>query len=139
MTPRKVVGQRIKQARSEMPVILDDGQMVPLDQERLGKMLGRYLDRSWTKQAVSAAETGRRVIDVTELLAFSLILAKPVPWFFVPFDPADEIEMPSGIKIELDSLSKVLSAGLADAVLTATRQLTAQLETVRSLLEGMQL
>jgi hypothetical protein len=137
MTPKELVGRRIKQARSEMPVILAGGQEVPLDQEGLGKMLEPQLGKAWTKQAVSAAETGRRVIDITELMAFSSVLAKPIPWFFLPFGPDDELEMPSGITSDVKSLSKVLSGSSEDVIVTATQGLTIQLETIRALLEGM--
>lgn len=45
-----------------------------LSQAELGELLGRYLDKPWARQAVSAAEKGRRAFAVSELVAMALAL-----------------------------------------------------------------
>lgn len=45
-----------------------------LTQEQLGKALEPYLGKSWTRQAVSAAEKGRRSFTAAELIALGLAL-----------------------------------------------------------------
>lgn len=45
-----------------------------LSQKQLGEALGAYLGKTWTRQAVSAAEKGRRAFTAAELVSLALVL-----------------------------------------------------------------
>lgn len=49
-----------------------------LPQAELGELLGQYLGKPWTRQAVSAAEKGRRAFAVAELVALAAALKSDV-------------------------------------------------------------
>jgi hypothetical protein len=64
-------------------------------QARFGEMLAPHLGRAWSVATVSAAErsfsSGRtRKFDANEIVAFSVIFALPISWFFLPPDGADD-------------------------------------------------
>jgi transcriptional regulator with XRE-family HTH domain len=50
-----------------------------LSQSQLGEQLGKLLGRSWSRQAVSNAEQGRREFTVDELTALAWTLQTTVP------------------------------------------------------------
>src|SRR5215472_9750508 len=58
----------------------------------LGEAVGRYLDRSWSSQAVQQDERGRRAFTAAELAAFALALDTSVPALFLA--DADQLELP---------------------------------------------
>jgi len=71
MTAEKLVGLRIAEARRKQE----------WTQRELGEQLEDLLGAVWGEQAVSDAETGRRKLDPTELLAFALTLGRHPAWF----------------------------------------------------------
>jgi transcriptional regulator with XRE-family HTH domain len=93
LTPTKVVGFRIAQARKDRGI----------RQDELGERLSEYLGKSWTKQAVSEAERGNRKLDPTEFLAFAIVLDYPLAWFYLP--PAGEAFAFPGRLVPLGELS----------------------------------
>jgi len=78
----EAIGQRIRIGR-------DAHQW---SQGELGKQLEPYLGRSWTRQAVSAAEKGGRDFGASELVALASVLGVHVGWLFTT--DAAEIELP---------------------------------------------
>jgi transcriptional regulator with XRE-family HTH domain len=85
LTPQEAVGRRIYEIRTGLG----------MTQEQVGERLEHYLGRPWPKQAISQAERGLREFDVTELLAFSMVLVTSVADLVrAPFD--EEIEFPGG-------------------------------------------
>lgn len=87
MTPEEVVGRRMRLAREE----------AKLSQPGLAKELSSLLGKTLQRQAVSAAEKGRRRFDPTEVMALAHVLKRPVWWFFLPFD--EPVMFPSGVEI----------------------------------------
>ncbi|MCG6497646.1 helix-turn-helix transcriptional regulator [Kitasatospora sp. A2-31] len=59
-------------------------EMSGLSQAQLGDALGRYLEKPWSRQAVSAAEKGRRAFTAVELVSLSLALSSSVPDLLLP-------------------------------------------------------
>lgn len=58
-----------------------------LTQSQVGDELGKYLGKPWSRQAVSAAEKGRRSFTAAELVAFAVVLGCSVESLLEP--PAD--------------------------------------------------
>lgn len=85
-----VVGQWIIRAREE----------VGLTQAQLGEELGRYLGRSWPRQAVSAAEKGRRSFTAAELVALAAVLGRSVESLLVPPDDVSTVTLAEGAPID---------------------------------------
>jgi DNA-binding XRE family transcriptional regulator len=101
MRPNEIVGNRMRQAREE----------VGLTQERLGQALGKYLGTPWKKQSVSAAEKGRRDFTPEELLTLSIVLRKPVSWFFMAAGPAREEVVFQGTRMTQAELFAAIGFG----------------------------
>jgi len=58
-----------------------------LSQAQLGTSLGAYLDKPWSRQAVSGAEKGRRAFTAAELIAMALALDVSIDFLLMPVDP----------------------------------------------------
>jgi transcriptional regulator with XRE-family HTH domain len=91
------VGVRVRDRREELG----------MTQEELGQLLGHpnLLGRPWTKQAVSAAEQGKRAFTAAELFALSVALQTRIPRLLMPPVTAREIEMPGGGIVELRTVA----------------------------------
>src|SRR6516164_5647515 len=74
-------GMRVETAIGNQIARLRETRQMSLTQ--LGKALGRYLDRPWSRQAVHQAERGRRAFTAAELAAFALALDTSVPALFL--------------------------------------------------------
>jgi transcriptional regulator with XRE-family HTH domain len=85
-----VVGQWITRAREE----------VGLTQAQLGEELGRYLGKPWPRQAVSAAEKGRRSFTAAELVALAAVLGRSVDSLLVPPDDVPAVKLAEGAPID---------------------------------------
>lgn len=99
MRIEEVIGQRIQELRKAQA---DTKEMT---QEDLGESLGRYLERPWSRQAVSAAEKGQRAFTSVELAAFALVFDVPVQRLLSTSIDVSTIEMPSGVEIDPRSLT----------------------------------
>ncbi len=100
MRVEEAIGQRIQELRKAQT---DAKEMT---QEELGERLGRYLERPWSRQAVSAAEKGQRAFTSVELAAFALVFDVPVQGLFLPSVEVSAIDMPSGVVVDPRSLSR---------------------------------
>jgi len=78
---------RIRERRKE----LDMGAV------EFGSRLGEFLEKPWPRQAVSAAETGKRTLGAAEMVAISHVLRTTVSQLFTPPAKVAEITMPSGV------------------------------------------
>lgn len=95
----KVVGQRMKEARLERG----------LTQAELGERLRPYLGRGWSKQAVSAAEDGRREFTAAELIAIAACLEKTLGSFFmIAPGPQGFVQFPGGYKVPAGELHSIV-------------------------------
>lgn len=78
MRIEKVIGRHIAEARKERK----------LTQMTLAIHMTNLLDAEWSPTAVSKAENGQRKFTAEELYAISVLLQKPIEFFFAL--PADE-------------------------------------------------
>ncbi|MFD1660008.1 helix-turn-helix transcriptional regulator [Streptomyces caeni] len=123
-----------------------------MTQAQLGEAVARHLGKPWSRQAVSAAEKGRRAFSAADLLALALVLDVTIPSFFLLRDwNRDDVELPgtvvladaymkrvfhrSDIKAGADLLTRSSARRLRDAheqVMTDTSQLIDALSAVGS-------
>lgn len=75
----QVIGANIARARKEQR----------FTQAGIGEALAPFLGKVWSRQAVNAAERGRRAFTAEEVLAFAIVLEVP---FHTLFRPEDELE-----------------------------------------------
>lgn len=80
------VGQRIRERREELG----------MSQTDLGQRLAEYLGRQWTRQAVSAAEQGKRAFTAAELVAIAHVLDTRPARLVTPPIELKEVELPGG-------------------------------------------
>lgn len=71
--------------------ITEGREQTGMTQAQLGDRLGELLGKSWPRQAVSAAEKGRRAFTAAELVAFAVALGCNVEDLLEP--PADVQEV----------------------------------------------
>ena len=89
MRVEEYVGQRIRDRREELG----------MSQAEFGRMVGSLLAKPWPRQAVSAAELGKRSLGVAEMVAIANVLeTRPARLLTPPVD-VTEFEMPSGVKL----------------------------------------
>lgn len=74
MRIEEVVGRRVAELRDT----------TEMSQQELGRRLGELLGRPWSRQAVSAAEKGRRAFTAAEILALAHVFEVPVARFYSP-------------------------------------------------------
>ncbi|GAA3829010.1 helix-turn-helix domain-containing protein [Amycolatopsis tucumanensis] len=89
-----VIGANIAEAREQRGVT----------QGELGKQLGRYLEKDWSRQMVWAAERGKRAFTAVELVAFAHVLSVGVDQLLTPGVEVRAIDMPSGATISRSEL-----------------------------------
>ena len=72
-----------------------------MSQAQLGAALSGYLDKPWSRQAVSAAEKGRRAFTAAELLSLALSLRVSLADLLLPLGDGvrDELVLPSGLQV----------------------------------------
>lgn len=75
----EIIGARMLARRTELH----------LTQEQVGERVGRRLGREWTRQAVSAAEKGRRAFTAVELIAIANVLGETIVGLLTPPDDVD--------------------------------------------------
>jgi transcriptional regulator with XRE-family HTH domain len=89
MRIEQVIGAKIAAKRKEHGV----------SQDELGRQLGELLGKVWSRQAVWAAEQGKRTFTAVELVAFAYVLGVKVEAFMRPPLDIDGITMPSGFEL----------------------------------------
>lgn len=102
-------------------------------QGTVGVELGEHLGKPWPRQAVSAAENGRRAFTAAELIAFSMVLGCTIETLFQPPPGVEKVELGDGV--ELDARYLRTTAGTnADlvALVDAIQSQRDQMEDVRS-------
>lgn len=133
MKVEEVVGRRIREAR----------ELRGMSQPELGEYLAPLLGKPLPRQAVYAAEQGRRQFTAAELVAFAYVLGVSVQDLFrLPLD-LDGFEMPSGSALTREDLRQANAGGrdsreqeLAAVLMVAARRaedLAGQLMTVSTM------
>ncbi|MGC9381590.1 helix-turn-helix domain-containing protein [Streptomyces sp. MH13] len=85
--------------------IREDQEMT---QTQLGEAVAEHLGRPWSRQAVSAAEKGRRAFSAADLLALALVLDVSIPSFFLLRDWfREDVELPTTTVEAADYASRV--------------------------------
>lgn len=89
-----------------------------MSQAELGDKLGQYLGKPWTRQAVSAAEKGRRAFAVAELVALASTLEADMAELLSVMlaVPDEEVELP-GASISMDAYSRLVEPPNSDDVI----------------------
>jgi len=100
----EVVGRRIREAREARG----------LSQEQFGQDVAALLGRAWPRQAVSAAETGRRSFTAAELLTFSVIIGCDVDDLFRLPGDVESVDLPGEV-LTRDRLSRAGTSEQAGA------------------------
>jgi transcriptional regulator with XRE-family HTH domain len=98
---------------------------------QLGKAMGKYLDKPWSRQAVHQAERGRRAFTAAEMAALALVLETSIPALFLTDDT--HIELPSAAVSAHDYRGILLYAG-DDAPLDGIDELLVALRDIRHIL-----
>lgn len=105
---------------------ITEGRMkAGMTQVQLGERLGELLGRPWPKQAVSAAEKGRRAFTAAELVAFAIALSCHVEDLLQLPAGADELTLSEGPPLNVGHLH---TGGASD---TGLRDLAISLEHLR--------
>lgn len=91
MKIEEVIGRNMRQAREERG----------LSQTDLGQAMEQHQGRSWSRQAVSAAEKGQRAFSAADLMALARVLDVSIPSFFLLSDWRDDgtVELSEGIEM----------------------------------------
>lgn len=83
-----------------------------MTQVQLGEAVAEYLEKPWSRQAVSAAEKGRRAFSAADLLALALVLDVTIPSFFLLRNWHEgEVELPSFTVNAVDYRGRVFHRG----------------------------
>lgn len=95
MEIEKVIGGNMRRIREQRG----------LSQTDLGAAVGQHIGRSWSRQAVSAAEQGRRSFTAADLMGLSLTLDVSVPELFFLTDWRSEgrVQLGEGAEIDADA------------------------------------
>lgn len=140
------IGKRVREAREQ----------ASLTQEELGSRVARWLGperKRWSKQTVSAAESGGRAFTAEDLFVLSFALGKPVYWFFGVGDytaerdeqgrittnledimrETNQIRLPNGDLLTEDEIRSVVGTPPSDAPQLAgeLRRLADRVESIR--------
>src|SRR5436305_1680433 len=113
--------------------------MLDLSQGQLGKHVGELLGREWPRQAVSAAERGKRSFTAAELVAFASALETTVAGLLVPPAGVGEIELPNGATLSRDDfVDAVLPPLSAESTFDEMQRILSRLSKVfGTVREGM--
>ena len=117
MTVEEYVGQRIRERREELE----------MSAVEFGSRLGNLLGKPWPRQAVSAAELGKRSLGAAELVAIAQVLRTSPTYLLTPPAGVGEITMPSGVAVHRDLLFALVTTGPRDDLNLAAAEYTAGL------------
>jgi transcriptional regulator with XRE-family HTH domain len=98
---------QVEAAIGEQIARLREARQMSLTQ--LGRALGRYLGKPWSRQAVHQAERGRRAFTAAELAAIALALDTSIPALFL--SDSGPIELPGTAVSAEDYRAILLYAG----------------------------
>ncbi|MCX4907798.1 helix-turn-helix domain-containing protein [Streptomyces sp. NBC_00878] len=121
MRVEEAIGQQIARFREARRLSLTE----------LGELMGRYLDRPWSRQAVHQAERGRRAFTAAELTAIALVLDTSIPALFLA--ESEPIELP-GETISPEEYRGVLLYAGKDAPLDGVEELIVALHDIGEVL-----
>jgi transcriptional regulator with XRE-family HTH domain len=110
----EIIGKRVRQAREEAGV----------SQRAFGEALEGVLGTTWTPQAVSQAENGKRDWRARDLVAVSWVLKRPVEWFYSPMEE-DRGKQLDGFPIQA---GEIAGEGWATAELEQIRAMTKEMQ-----------
>lgn len=83
-------------------------------QTAIGVELGKHLDKPWPRQAVSAAENGRRAFTAAELVAFAVVLDCSVADLVTPPPNVASIELSTKPGLVVIATHTAGSPGVSD-------------------------
>lgn len=88
-----------------------------LSQKQLGEALGAYLGKTWTRQAVSAAEKGRRAFTAAELVSLALVLRTSMDFLLLLPVRSESLGdlLPGKAEIARDDLESAIVGGTEGA------------------------
>jgi transcriptional regulator with XRE-family HTH domain len=121
MRVEQAIGRQIARLRAERHLSLAE----------LGEVLGHYLDRPWSRQAVHQAEQGRRSFTAAELTALALALDTSIPALFRADD--DQVELP-GRAVPTEEYRGILLSREKDAPLDGVEELIVALHDIGAVL-----
>jgi len=104
VTVEEYVGQRIRKRREELG----------MSAVEFGSDLGNLLGKPWPRQAVSAAELGKRSLGAAELVAIAQVLRTSPTYLLTPPAGVGEITMPSGAAVNRDLLFALVTTAQRD-------------------------
>lgn len=107
MRIEEVIGRRIQELRKAQPGAEE------MTQERLGALLAPLLGKPWSRQAVSAAEAGRRAFTAAEVVALATVLGTTIDDLF-DLRRQTEVVMPSGEPLRVVDLEKLQQPDVDD-------------------------
>ncbi|MGW1034306.1 helix-turn-helix transcriptional regulator [Streptomyces antibioticus] len=80
-----------------------------MSQAQLGEALGRYLEKPWSRQAVNAAEQGKRAFTARDMVALALALETSVPSLLLNFElPPEGVELQGGQSVRREEYRKLV-------------------------------
>ena len=123
------MGMRIEAAIGKQVAHLREARQMSLTQ--LGEVVGRYLGKPWSRQAVHQAERGRRSFTAAEIAALALALDTSVPALFLA--DAEHIELP-GRSVSAEDYQGILLYAGDEAPLDGIEELLVALHDIRQIL-----
>lgn len=103
--------------------ITEGREQTGMTQTQLGNRLGELLGKPWPRQAISAAEKGRRAFPAAELVAFAVALGCNVENLLEPPIDVQEVTLLDGPPLASNRLRAVAATNtdLADCVTSMQR------------------
>lgn len=95
MQIEEIIGSRIATAREQNGIT----------QGELGKRVGEWLGQDWSRQAVWAAEKGKRSFTAVELITLASALNVAPDYLLTPPVKVREIHMPSGVIVSREDFN----------------------------------
>jgi transcriptional regulator with XRE-family HTH domain len=109
-----------------------------MTQGQIGEELGRYLEKPWPRQAVSAAEKGRRSFTAAELVAFSAVLGCNVETLLQPPEGVTGITLGNEKTLNSRHLRTTVSTNTdLEELVRAVNDLRRQFPAVRAAAENL--
>jgi transcriptional regulator with XRE-family HTH domain len=96
----EVIGKHIADARDQQG----------MSQQQLAEKIGEVLGRPWSRQAVWAAEKGRRAFTAAELVAFAVVLGVPVAHLLSPPLTNGDVQLQDGAAIDKTELRAAIDS-----------------------------
>jgi transcriptional regulator with XRE-family HTH domain len=95
----EIIGRRVLERRTALN----------LTQEALAGRITGYLNREWTRQAVSAAEKGKRSFTAAELVAIAVASGTTVTWLMSPPEGTGDVGLGDGARVPAGVLASALA------------------------------